>query len=204
MQRLLRPKLSDAERAYPALRRALRPSLMDRSATPCFVLSAPEGDWDEAVLAMHAQTATLIDAILHDSVHPLQDLPILEPYNGTRRANFINFQDLDGAQYYIDVEGSGPYRIRFGMLDWPDIPPDRVACFLSFLNAWRRTYLASGDAHEIADEGFNWECVLETGFGWCLGSDDAVHVKFLGDEDGLPSISVTRAFIYSFEKRPCC
>ncbi|MDJ0992994.1 MAG: hypothetical protein QNI90_05430 [Dinoroseobacter sp.] len=193
-QRLRNPGWSDAERAFPALRSASGVGEMDRSKADAAALSAPDGDWPEDILAMRTYVEVAVQVVLQDSTDPLNGHPVLSPHFTPRYANRIDCETPDGAaQWECDVEGEGPYRIRYCSVIWRTITRSKRDAFAKYFTAWRRAALSRLAAGPVPTEDLTPSIIDRGAFAWCLGPRDRMEIT-LERPDGQLAVSATRAW----------
>lgn len=200
-QRLFRPGWSDAERAFPALRRARGPGEMDRSGQRADAIAPPDGDWSEVVSAMHSSAGVVVDVVLKDSVDPLVEYPVLEPFVAPRIANRVDREDPEyGAVFESDVEGEGGYRIRYCSVKWPGRARSEANAFAAFFQAWRNAALNRLAASPVPNEDLSPTVIDPGAFAWCLGTRDRIEITLERPGGGLV-LSATRAWA---KRREAC
>ncbi len=193
-QRLTKPGRSDAEHAFPALRLARGQSEMDRSGEVQDALAPPDGDWSDAVLRMHSDAGRAVDVVLRDSVEPVANLPVLEPFVRPDIANRVDREDPEGgAIFECDVEGERPYRIRYCSVVWPGLTKVDANAFTAFFGVWRTAALNRLAAHPVPNEDLTPTVLDRKAFAWCLGKRDRIEIKLERPSAGL-TVSATRAW----------
>jgi hypothetical protein len=198
---VLRPGLSDAEPAFPALRRARGKGAQYRGPIAGEALAPPEGNWSHEVLARHADALVALEVAMTDATDPLDGLTVIEPFVAPRIANRIDVLDeRSGAVFECDVEGEGRYRVRFCSVRWTRGSKGTARDFAEFFRAWRAAALGRLAASSVPNEDLTPNVVNARAFAWCLGPRDRMQVT-LEDTNRGQLLSVTRAWA---ERRDVC
>ena len=194
--RILRPRWTEAERAFPALRNARGVGPMDRSGGPRPSFDLPEGDWGEEVRRMHADVALLVEVVLRDSTDPLRALRILEPFTRPKLANRIDRENTEnGAVYSCDVEGEGTYRIRYCELQWRGLTSAAAREYAAAFDAWRSDGLAAASLRPVGYEDHWGKAINRNAAAWCVGPSDRIELKMERAQTPGMAMSATRAWV---------